>query len=100
MRCRDGAAREATREGIGDFAGGKPGPIPGRGTAEHPRRSVNARLDEPSLPSGVLRVTENVGVGGGGRTDDPKSATHCLRFQKMVRAFSNRSSSFMEMAFG
>ncbi len=53
MRRRDGAARGATRDRIGDFAGGEPGPIPGRGTAEHPRRSVNARLGAPSHPNGA-----------------------------------------------
>ena len=56
MRRRDGAARGATRERIGDFVGGEPGPIPGRGAAEHPRRSVNARLDAPALPSGAENV--------------------------------------------
>jgi hypothetical protein len=51
MRRRDGAARGATRNRIGDFAGGEPGPIPGRGAAEPPRRSVNAMLGVPVHPN-------------------------------------------------
>ena len=61
MRRRDGAARGATRDRIGDFAGGEPGPIPGRGTAEHPRQSVNARLcAQPPPNEAVMAHAANV----------------------------------------
>ncbi len=66
MRRRDGAARGATRERIGDFAGGEPGPIRGRGTAEHPRRSVNARLDAASHPIIGAHVDAPVAPGAAG----------------------------------